>query len=46
MKEFSDKVSLGNACGKEFRATLAITDAGFAKTIEKHIDSYDNLEVQ
>lgn len=46
MKVFSDKVSLGNACGKEFRASLAVTDAGFAKTIEKHIVSYDNLEVQ
>lgn len=46
MKVFSDKASLGNACGKEFRATLAVTDNGFAKAIEKHIDSYDNLEVQ
>jgi len=45
-KVFSDKISLGNACGKEFRASLAVTDAGLAKTIEKHIDSYDNLEVQ
>ena len=46
LKMFSDKISLGNACGKEFRASLAIIDAGLAKTIEKHIDSYDNLEVQ
>lgn len=46
LKVFSDKVSLGNACGKEFRASLAVTDAGLAKTIEKHIESYDNLEVQ
>lgn len=46
MKVFSDKVSLGNACGKEFRASLAVKDAGLAKSIEKHIESYDNLEVQ
>lgn len=45
MKMFADKVSLGNACGKEFRASLAITDAGLAKAIEKQIDSYRNLEV-
>lgn len=46
LRVFSDKVSLGNACGKEFRASLAVLDAGLAGTIEKHIDSYDNLEVQ
>lgn len=46
MKVFSDKLSLGKACGKEFRATLAVTDAGFAHAIEKHIDCYENLEVQ
>lgn len=43
MKEFSDKDSLGNACGKEFRASLAVTDSGLAKAVEKQID---NLEVQ
>ncbi|MDO5156964.1 MAG: ribosomal L7Ae/L30e/S12e/Gadd45 family protein [Eubacteriales bacterium] len=46
MKEFSNKDSLGNACGKEFRASLAINDLGFANAIIKLIDSYDNLEVQ
>lgn len=46
MKVFSDKISLGNACGKEFRASLAITDAGLAKSVVKQIDSLDNLEVQ
>ena len=46
LRMFSDKISLGSACGKEFRASLAVVDAGLAKTIEKHIDSYDNLEVQ
>ena len=46
MKVFSDKNSLGNACGKEFRASLAITDVGLAQAVEKQINSYDNLEVQ
>lgn len=46
MKVFSDKVSLGNACGKEFRASLAVTDEGLAKAVIKQIDSLDNLEVQ
>ena len=46
MKVFSDKVSLGNACGKEFRASLAVTDEGLAKAVVKQIDSLDNLEVQ
>lgn len=46
MKVFSDKYSLGNACGKEFRASLAVTDAGLARAIEKHINSSENLEVQ
>lgn len=46
MKVFSDKISLGNACGKEFRASLAITDAGLAKSVVKQIESLDNLEVQ
>lgn len=46
MKEFSDKISLGNACGKEFRASLAVTDSGLAKAVEKQIDNFDKLEVQ
>lgn len=46
MKVFSDKNALGNACGKEFRASLAVVDYGLAQAVEKQIDSYDNLEVQ
>lgn len=42
---FSDKVSLGNACGKEFRASLALIDEGLAKAVKKQIDILDNLEV-
>lgn len=39
--EFGDKDMLGNAIGKQFRATLAVTDAGFAKSLGKKL----NLEV-
>lgn len=39
--EFGDKEMLGNAIGKHFRATLAVTDAGFAKSLGKIL----NLEV-
>jgi ribosomal protein L7Ae-like RNA K-turn-binding protein len=45
IRVFSDKVSLGNACGKEFRASLSVNDNGLAKAIVKQIDSLDNLEV-
>ncbi len=45
-RELGDKVTLGNACGKEFRASLAVTDHGLADAIIKQIESYDNLEVQ
>lgn len=45
-REFGDKISIGNACGKEFRASLAITDRGLADAMIKQIESYDNLEVQ
>lgn len=31
------KIQLGNAIGKEFRASLAITDENLAKAIEKQI---------
>lgn len=33
---FSDRISLGNAIGKEFRASLAVVDENLAKVIEKH----------
>ena len=32
---YSDKESLGHAIGKEKRASIAITNEGFAKSIEK-----------
>ena len=34
----SDKNTLGYAIGKQFRASLAITDPGFKNAIEKHIN--------
>ena len=45
IKVFADKNSLGNACGKEFRASLAVTDEGLANAVIKQIDSCDNSEV-
>lgn len=33
--EVGDKESLGKAMGKEFRASLSVTDPGFAKAIMK-----------
>ena len=35
---YADRDTLGHAMGKEFRASLAILDEGFAKTIQKHLD--------
>ena len=34
---FSEKNILGHAIGKEFRASLAVKDAGMAKAIEKQL---------
>ena len=39
---YGDKDTLGHAMGKEFRASLAVNDLGFAKGIMKHIDSEQN----
>lgn len=36
--EFGDKDVLGNAIGKQFRASLAVTDKGFAKSISKNFE--------
>lgn len=35
---FGDKEMLGEAIGKSFRASLAVTDKGFAKSIGKNLD--------
>ena len=39
---YGDKDTLGHAMGKEFRASLAVTDPGFAKGIAKHLDAEKN----
>ena len=39
MYEYSDKEMLGHFIGKEFRASLAVLDGGFAKAIEKQLDN-------
>ena len=36
---YSDKEQLGHAIGKQFRASLAVLDGGFAKAIEKQLDN-------
>lgn len=35
--EFGDKITLGGAIGKEFRATLGVVDEGFAKAIKSKL---------
>ena len=37
-KEYSDKETLGKAIGKQFRASVAVTNAGFAKSLSKKLD--------
>lgn len=34
---YSDKNTLGHSIGKEFRASLAVLDEGFARQIQKHL---------
>lgn len=38
IREYADKDLLGHSLGKEFRASLAITDEGFAKAVLKKMD--------
>ena len=35
---YSDKIQLGHAIGKEFRASLAVLDEGLGKVIKKHLE--------
>ena len=39
MYEYSEKEMLVHFIGKEFRASLAVLDGGFAKAIEKQLDN-------
>ena len=41
-REFSDKDSLGHAIGKEFRASLSVSNEGLAKQIVSKIDGGSN----
>ena len=38
--DFGGKEELGRAMGKEFRASLAVLDEGFSKTIMKELEKY------
>lgn len=40
---YEDKDTLGHAMGKEFRASLAITDAGFAQGIMKQVNTEETI---
>ena len=37
MREYADKDALGHAIGKEFRASLAVTDENLARAVEKKL---------
>jgi len=39
LKEYGDKEHLGKLIGKEIRATLAVIDDGFAKSMISRLDS-------
>ena len=39
---YKDKDTLGHAMGKQFRASLAILDQGFAKGIRESMDAEEN----
>lgn len=41
-REYADKESLGHAIGKEFRASLSITNEGLARQIISRIDGGSN----
>ena len=42
---YGTKAELGHAMGKEMRASLAVTDEGFAKSIQKKLVNISNMEV-
>ena len=42
---FGTKEDLGGAMGKEFRASLALIDPGFAKAIQEKLVNISNMEV-
>lgn len=40
---YGNKDTLGHAMGKEFRASLAVLDSGFAKEIMKYLEAENNI---
>ena len=40
--EYGTKEELGRAMGKEMRASLAVTDAGFSKSLKDHLEKTVN----
>lgn len=42
---FGTKEDLGRCLGKEFRASVALTDPGFAKAIQEKLVNISNMEV-
>lgn len=43
MYTYGSKEDLGHSMGKEFRASLAITEEGFAKSIEKRLKEAERI---
>ena len=43
MYTYGTKEDLGHSMGKEFRASLAVTDEGFAKSIEKRLKEAERI---
>lgn len=39
---YRDKETLGQATGKEFRASLAVLDEGFARSIKRQLDTAES----
>lgn len=44
MYRYASKEALGNAIGKQFRASLAILDEGFAKSLEEKLKIAEKTE--
>ncbi|MDD2958112.1 MAG: ribosomal L7Ae/L30e/S12e/Gadd45 family protein [Lachnospiraceae bacterium] len=43
---YGNKEELGKCIGQEFRASLAVTDQGFSKAIEKQLGNVDERRMQ
>ena len=43
MYTYGTKEDLGHSMGKQFRASLAVTDEGFAKSIEKRLKEAERI---